>query len=60
MSECACDYSYVCDYCQAVYDVERLKDLTKAQNKWAIESIQALAKAAGVELSEPPTDDGGW
>ena len=55
---CACDYSYTCPECQVKIDVANQERYLDELRAWIVESLQTLAKAAEVQLEDPPQEPG--
>lgn len=55
---CKCDYSYICPECQVKIDVANQERYLDELRAWIVESLQTLAKAAEVQLEDPPQKPG--
>lgn len=60
--DCSCDYSYICDACQALIDKEIEKeqrreraDLQEQRFEWMAACLKLIAEKLNVELPEEPS-----
>ena len=52
---CYCDYTYVCSPCETIREIRAEERHREKTQEWIIDSIEKIAEALKVQLSQKPT-----